>query len=211
MISVSRICALAFGALLVFATAARAADAADPAAQTVSRFNDALESVMKDGPALGVSGRVDRLTPAVERSFDLTTMAKFMVGPSWSSMSADQQGAVAAAFGRMTVASYAVNFARYSGQDFTVDPQVAERGGDKLVQSKMIIPGADPVTFIYRMRQDGGTWKIIDIFLNGFVSELATRRSDFASTVASGGAPALIAKIDGVTEALLSGKKAQKS
>jgi len=211
MKSVSCLSALAFGTLLVLGTAARADSAADPAAQTVTQFYGTLEGVMKDGPALGIGGRVDRLMPAVERSFDLKTMAQFMVGPSWSAMPAAEQDAVAAAFERMTVASYAANFARYSGQSFSVDPQVAERGGDKIVQSKMSDPAGDPVAFTYRMRQAGGTWKIVDVFLEGYISELATRRSDFAATVASGGAPALIKKLDGLTAALMSGKKAPKS
>jgi phospholipid transport system substrate-binding protein len=46
------------------------------------------------------------------------------------------------------------------------------------------------------MRQSSGTWKVIDIYLNGFVSELATRRSDFGSTLSSGGAQALVKKIN---------------
>jgi len=208
MKSVSRICALAFGALLLIGGAARADGVSDPAAQTVAQFYDSLESTMKDGPSLGIGGRVDRLTPAIERAFDFRTMAQFMVGPSWSAMSGAQQDAVAAAFARMTVASYATDFARYDGQTFSVDPQVVERAGDKIVQSKMTQRSGDPVTLIYRMRQTGANWKIVDIFLNGFVSEIATRRSDFASTVASGGAPALIAKLDDLTRTILSGKKA---
>jgi phospholipid transport system substrate-binding protein len=53
------------------------------------------------------------------------------------------------------------------------------------------------------MRQVGGTWKVVDVFLNGYVSELATRRADFASTVAAGGAPALVAKINALADGLL--------
>jgi phospholipid transport system substrate-binding protein len=55
------------------------------------------------------------------------------------------------------------------------------------------------------MREAAGGWKIIDVFLNGYVSELAMRRSDFASTLASGGAPALVAKMNQISDGLLSG------
>jgi hypothetical protein len=38
------------------------------------------------------------------------------------------------------------------------------------------------------------------------VSQLATRRSDFAATVATGGAPALIKKLDEISDKLMAGK-----
>ena len=49
----------------------------------------------------------------------------------------------------------------------------------------------------------GGSWKIIDVYLNGSISELATRRSDFGATVSSGGAPALIKKINDLSDGLM--------
>ncbi len=45
-------------------------------------------------------------------------------------------------------------------------------------------------------------WKIIDVFLAGYVSELSTRRSDYAATIASGGAPALVKKLNALADSL---------
>jgi phospholipid transport system substrate-binding protein len=59
------------------------------------------------------------------------------------------------------------------------------------------------VVTAYRMRNDGGTWKIIDVYFQGTISQLTTRRSDFAAALASGGASALIAHMDAQTEKLL--------
>ena len=42
-------------------------------------------------------------------------------------------------------------------------------------------------------------------FQVGYVSELAMRRSDFAATLASGGATALVAKMNQISDGLLSG------
>jgi phospholipid transport system substrate-binding protein len=59
------------------------------------------------------------------------------------------------------------------------------------------------VVIDYRMRNDGGTWKIIDVLFKGTISQLTTRRSDFAATIAQGGATALVAHMDAQTEKLL--------
>ena len=176
--------------------------ASDPAAQQVSRFYDALLAGMKGGKSLGTQGRYRKLEPAIEQTFDLPTMTKFAVGPSWSTLSQADQQALIRAFGRMTIADYAKNFDSYDNQQFVVDPNVQTRGEDKVVSSKMV-SGNSSTPFNYRMRQSGGSWKIVDIFLNGYVSELATKRSDFAATISSGGAPALTAKLNTLADNLL--------
>jgi phospholipid transport system substrate-binding protein len=107
----------------------------------------------------------------------------------------------------MSVANYAGNFDKFSGERFDVDPNVQQRGPDKIVQTTLTPPGQKPIVFAYRMRQSGSTWKIIDVFLQGYVSELAMRRSDFGATLASGGPSALAKKINGIADNILAGAK----
>lgn len=45
--------------------------------------------------------------------------------------------------------------------------------------------------------------RVIDIYLNGTISDLATRRDEFASIIASGGADGLIKKLRDRTRTLL--------
>jgi len=61
------------------------------------------------------------------------------------------------------------------------------------------------VVFIYRVRQFGSQWKIIDVLLDGNISQLSVYRSDFAATMKAGGAPALIKKIDALSDKALKG------
>jgi phospholipid transport system substrate-binding protein len=182
------------------------AQAADPGAAQIEAFNAALLATMKQGKSLGVNGRYQKLAPAVDAAFDLPTMTRFAVGPKWLSVAPADQAALVKAFSRMTVASYAKNFDDYSGERFAVDANVQTRGPDKLVKSH-IIPKADkPTDLIFRMRQaSDGKWKVIDVYYQGSISELTTRRSDFAATLASGGAPALLKKIDALADKLMAG------
>ncbi|NOT40823.1 MAG: hopanoid biosynthesis protein HpnM [Alphaproteobacteria bacterium] len=195
----------AFGALvlsLVLAASVAAAD--DPAVARIARFHDALLAVMKDGPKLGVEGRYRKLEADVDTLFDLASMTKFTVGPAWAKMTAEEQKALVAAFRRMTIASYARNFNAFKGQRFVTDPKAEDRAPDRLVKAQVVPEGEKPVNLVYRMRESGGTWRVIDVIFE-FVSQLATRRSDFASTVASGGAPALVEKLDEISDKLMKG------
>ncbi len=195
---------LAAAALILLSLGGQAAVAAqaDPAAAQVETFDNSLLATMKAGKALGAKGRARQLAPAVQRAFDLPSMTSFAVGPAWSQFTPAQKQQVIEAFTRLSVASWAHNFDSYSGEQFVIDPNVQTRGTDKLVQTKLTRPSGDPVSLIFRMRQVGGTWKIIDVYY-GAISQLTTRRSDFAGPVASGGAAGLVAHLNQLTDNLL--------
>lgn len=195
-------CAFAFACVVALAAPARAED---PAAQKIQSFYNTLLDTMKHGPQLGMQGRFRALEPAVDSTFDVSAMIQFIVGPSWAGMSSKDKEALTAAFRRMTVANYAANFSRFDGEQLNVDPTVQQRGPDKLVQTTLVPRAQKPVPLIYRMRDTSGSWKVIDVFLNGYVSELAMRRSDFAATLASGGAAGLVAKINQLSDSVLNG------
>ena len=198
----------AIAALVALAAAPAAAvhaQAADPGVGQIQALDASLLDTMKQAKSLGVEGRARKLTPAVQQAYDLPTMTRFAVGPKWASMSPADQASLVQAFTRMTVASYAHNFDSYSGERFVVDPTVETRGPDKLVHAHILSSGK-PVDLTYRMRQAAdGRWKIIDVYYNGSISELTTRRSDFSASVNSGGAPALLKKIDALTAKLMNG------
>jgi len=180
------------------------AQAADPAATEITRLNDGLLATMKEARRLGPKGRFDKLEPIIARAFDLPTMTRFAVGPTWSTLSAADQQSLVNAFKRMTVATYAHNFDDYNGEKFSLDPKVETRGPDKLVKTQLISTGA-PTTLAYRMRQSGGGWKVIDVYYNGAVSSLLGQRSEYAATLKSGGAPALTKKLNARADELLRG------
>ena len=60
----------------------------------------------------------------------------------------------------------------------------------------MVTPNEAPIAINYRMRPDGDGWRIIDVYLNGTVSELALRRSEYAAVLQRDGFDRLVASID---------------
>ena len=183
-------------AALLLAIAPVPAMAADPAQDQVQALDDGLLAIMKAGKAAGTAGRAATIGPVVDRVFDIPLMTRLSVGPAWTGFSAADQTALVAAFRRMTIGQYAANFDGFSGEKFTIAPKIEERAGDKLVRTTLTPTKGEPVAISYRLRQSNGQWKIIDVFYKNAISQLATRRSDFASAIASGGAKGLIAHLD---------------
>lgn len=192
--------ALTVSALLASALPAHAAD---PAAARIEAFYAVLLETMKDAKTLGINGRYDKLAPAITATFDLPTMTRLAVGPSWAKISAEEQASLIEHFTRMTIATYASRFDGYSGEKFVVDPEVKARSANRIVQTKLILVNEDPVALNYLMRGADDDWKIVDIYVNGAISELAMRRSEFANSLRTGGAAALIVNLQKLSDKLM--------
>ena len=188
-------------ALTALLTVPVQAQAADPAVDQVQGFYDALLASMKSGGT--AKSRYDKLKPAVEKAFDLPAMTAIAVGPTWASLSDADKKALTDAFSRMTIANYAKSFDSYGGEKFTVEPASIARGNDHFVKSTMKTSN-ETIAFNYRTHQVGSDWKITDVYLAGNISQMAQKRSDFAATLASGGASGLAKRINALTDQMLS-------
>ena len=193
-----RLCAI----LLLAAAGPVSAASGDPAVIQVKTLTDALLESMRAGAAQSTTERYRKLQPVVEQVFALALIAHFAVGPDWASFSPEQQQGITAAFTRFTIANYAHNFHSYDGEKFEIDDNVAPRGADKIVRTRIIPTHDTPVTLLYRMHEVDGAWKIIDVYSNG-VSELAQRRTDFGAALAAGGPPELIAHLNRSSDLLM--------
>ncbi len=182
-------------AALIALTPTIASAEVDPARATIEQLDAGLLGIMKAGKAAGVAGRAGRIAPVVDRAFDLPLLTRLSVGPAWNGFAPGDQTALVAAMRRLTIAQYARNFDGWNGESFTIAPQVEARGGDRLVRTTLNGKGS-AVAIAYRLRQSGGSWRIIDVFYKNAISQLATRRSDFAAVIARGGAKSLITHLD---------------
>jgi phospholipid transport system substrate-binding protein len=186
---------LAFAVAVGMLAARVGAEPAPPQA-VLQGFYEVLLSAMKDAKDLGFSGRYQRLKPAIESAYNLPLMSRLSVGPQWQSLSQEQQAQLGAAFDELTVATYANRFDDYSGETFEVLPETTPASGGVIVQTRLVKGNGEKVTLNYLMRQGDGKWQIIDVFLSGTISELATRRAEFTSILRRDGAAGLLRVLD---------------
>jgi phospholipid transport system substrate-binding protein len=163
----------------------------------VQSFYATLLTTMKSGPALGENGRYAQLAPVVQQVFDVPYMTQLAVGPSWMSLTPAQQQQVVSAFGHYIAATYAYNFDSYSGEQLQVLGERPFGAYGTLVETRIVKSDGKPVTINYLMRQSSdGSWKITDIYLDGTISQLAVRRSEFASILQNQNVGGLIATLN---------------
>jgi phospholipid transport system substrate-binding protein len=149
---------------------------------------------MKNGNNLGFAGRYKQLAPAIKAAYNLPLMTRYAVGPVWTQATPDEQKQLISAFSDFSIATYANRFAKYDGEQFQVLDQKPATGGGVIVETRLVPSGDDqPVAINYLMKQDDqGNWRILDVYLDGSISEIATRRSEFTDIVNRDGIPALV-------------------
>ncbi len=165
--------AACFGAL-VAPWVARAQPAPDFATVSapVAALNAGLLAVMKAGSAS---------TPFPQRYA--------MLAPSLTPAQREQLLPV---FREYTVASYVANFNSYGGEQFRILPGLRAVGSEQVVATEIITQDGKTRRIDYVMINSGSGWRVVDVLLDGTISQVAVQRSDFHALLASGGASALI-------------------
>jgi len=194
--SIAILIALLVSILQLAPTALAATPSPDSASTVVEGLHDTLTGAMKDAESLGYEGRFALIAPAVAAAIDQEFMARKSIGRYWKKLSDDEQARWLKSFGDLTVANYAGRFKGYSGEHFTLDGEQDAPHETRLVKTTLVLPSDENVTLNYRLHQTGNTWKIIDVYMNGTVSELSLRRSEYSSTVKRDGFEKLIAAVE---------------
>jgi phospholipid transport system substrate-binding protein len=184
---------------------AMAAESGAGPTAVIQRFYDALLAEMKEAKRLTFDQRYQRLAPAVTQTYNLPLMSRLAVGPAWANFPPAQQQSVTDAFSRYTISVYANRFDDYSGERFDVDPNPANSPNGTIVQTTLTKSNGEKVSLNYLMRQAEAGWQVIDVYLTGTISQLATQRSEYTAVLQQGGVDALVRLLDQRIASLRSG------
>ncbi len=176
-----------------------------PAQVVVARLNASLLNVLTQSNELNYRQRFDLLAPALEETFDLKYMARQSVGRSFLDLEEDHRQTWYALFAEYMAANYACRFDHFSGQHFEMLGEEPGAKGTVLVKTQVVDPEQENVDLSYRLRETPSGWKVVDVYLKGTVSELALRRSEYATVLKREGFEPLVASITKRIEQLESG------
>ena len=184
----ARLASPCFGLALLTGVLMQAAVAASDPQGVVQSFYQVLLGNMKNGRVLGETGRLARLGPAVDRDFDIPAMTRLAVGASWANLNPTEQQRLISAFGHYVAATYADQFDSYSGQQLQV---ISGRpyGPDMMVETKIIQASGQSTRLDYLIDPSG---RILDVYLDGSISQLAVHHSEFHSILQREGVDGLV-------------------
>ncbi len=180
----------AVAALALISSAARAEQAA---VDVVRQYQAALIATMqRDG---GYDARYASLQGPVVKAFDLAFIAQRAAGPTWANFTEAQKKRYVDVFTRYSVAQHATRFKKFDGERFEMLGTDDVGRGYVRVRTE-IVTSSERVQLDYLMSQRAGGWRIVDVFAKGTISEVATRRADFANVLQSQGPDGLIRDLE---------------
>ncbi|MFP6641042.1 MAG: ABC transporter substrate-binding protein [Myxococcota bacterium] len=170
------------------------------AESTIDQLNRALLDIMMRADELGYRGRFETVAPVVRETFDTTFMAAKSVGSTWRKLEPEQRQRWVETLEAYTISNLADRFDGFSGETLAIVGDRPASNETLVVETRLDRPGEEPVDLDYRMREAGPGWKVIDVYSDGKISEIALRRAEYASVLRSGGIESLIAAVSAKTE-----------
>ncbi len=161
----------------------------------VTELHDALIGIMKEGDALGYQGRVRTISPVIDRTHDLDTIARLVLGRYWKGLTETERSLFVKTFRDLSIVTYAGQFKEYGGEQFTIlSEKPLPRGHRKLVVSRLVKADGEHIAFHYILHQVQRQWKILSISVNG-VSDLALKRTEYGGILKQDGFPTLLQQL----------------
>lgn len=181
--------------LCVSVIGAPRADDQTPSGQ-IKLLYDELLFVMQNADQLGYEGRYQRLEPTVTATFNLPLIARLAIGKRWNNFSDADKQTLVAAISRLTISTYAARFEGFSGERLEVYGEEPGQKNTMLVKTALIKSDGEPVQLNYLMHHSKNGWRIADVHLNGVISEVGMRRSEYGALIKQGGVDGLVGAID---------------
>lgn len=168
---------------------------AGEATHVVTALQESIMTIMKKGHDLGYTGRYQSISPTVEQTHDLDTIARLVVGRHWKDLDASQRSAFIETFKDLSISMYAGRFKDYGGEQFKILSETSlKRGNRKLVTSQLVKSDGKTITFTYVLHRVHDQWKIISVSVNG-VSDLALKRAEYGGILRKDGFSTLIERL----------------
>ena len=132
-------------------------------------------------PGYSKSQKHQMVKNIVDPHFDYREMAKLSLGATWRSLSGAQQAEFVGLFSELLEASYADKIDKYA-QRVKIDYTGEVPEGNRAEVRTVVVRPNDRFPLDYRLIQEGGTWKVYDVVIEG-VSLVNNYRSQFSRII----------------------------
>ena len=159
--------------------------------KVLASVNELHDTLIKISNKTINSDNLELIDDVVKNSYDLEKMGKLIIGVDWKQMDTKFQKEFIDVFKRFISINYFRRFKKINELDF--EQQIVRVIGDKFRLARVILTADnEKVTIDYLLGFKNDKWKIFDILLDGSISEIATKKSDFKNIIREEGVGGLL-------------------
>ena len=159
--------------------------------KVLESVNALHESLIKISNKKIKSKNLALMDDVVKNSYDLEKMGKMIIGVKWKKVEIKMQKEFIDVFKRFISVNYLRRFNKINDLDF-------EHQSVRVIEDKFRLAGVILIADNERIKIDyllgfkNDRWKIFDVLLDGSISEIATKKSDFKKIINEEGLSGLI-------------------
>ena len=167
----------------------------------------AAEKFIKDTTATGIEQIINANISQAEKdkrfykllndALDLDFIGQFVLGRNWRTANAQQRKDFIAVYRDLNIATWSKRFNEFKGRNFVFKGTTPSSSkGQVFVNSEVPMDQGAPAQVLWRVREKNGSYKIVDIVIEG-VSLAQSARSEYTAFIKNnpGGVDALIADL----------------
>ena len=159
--------------------------------KVLKSINELHESLMKISDKTINSDNLAMIDDVVKNSYDLEKMGKIIIGIDWKQMDTKSKKEFINVFKRFISVNYFRRFNKINELDF--EHQTVKDIEDKFKLARVILTADNEKFKIdYLLGFKNEKWKIFDVLLDGSISEVATKKSDFKKIIEEKGVGGLV-------------------
>ncbi len=183
----NRLVVIFFGIALLGASTGRGhATSAEAARAFLAALTEKAIAQLSD-ESLPVAERTQRFRALFRENFDIPAIGRFVLGRYWRKATPEVRERFLAVFEDVMVQRFAPKFAGYAETRFEVGMVRPLRDEGQYVVNTTITPTeGEPLRVGWRVRENGGRFRILDVVGEG-VSMALTLRSEYASVIKNSG------------------------
>ena len=159
--------------------------------KVLAGVNELHESLIKISNKTINSDNLELIDDVVKNSYDLEKMGKIIIGVDWKQMDTKSKKEFINVFKRFISVNYFRRFNKINELNF--EHQTVKVIGDKFKLAGVILTADNEKLKIdYLLGFKNEKWKIFDVLIDGSISEVATKKSDFKKIIKEEGISGLV-------------------
>ena len=159
--------------------------------KVLASVDELHESLIKISNKTITSDNLAVIDDVVKNSYDLEKMGEIIIGVDWKKMDIKTQKEFINVFKRFISVNYFRRFYKIDELDF--EHQTVKVIGDKFKLASVILTADNEKLKIdYLLGFKKEKWKIFDVLIDGSISEVATKKSDFKKIIKEQGVSGLV-------------------
>ena len=140
---------------------------------TVNYLHQGLKKI-----SLNNNYNLEDILKVINQTYDAEKMLKMIIGKDWENQEIEKKEELIIAFKKYISKNYLKRFSKIDDVSFRSEKKEKISSELFLVRSNLIIK-QERISIDYLLSLQNNVWKIFDVLLDGSISEIATKKSEF--------------------------------